>query len=207
MKQILLCLSLLVLSLKAFPQQSFNISIKGNGQPVLIFPGFTSTPEAFTTIIDVLSEDYEVHAFTFAGFGEVPPIDFPWLETIQQDVLQYINENNLNNPIIIGQSMGGTLGLWLATKTPEISQLIFIGALPAMGALMIPNYDSSVIHYDTPYNQQLLTMDTTAFKAMAFQMARRMSLNEEQHEKIATRIIQSDRITGNCSPGNNVQPG
>lgn len=197
MKKLMICLSVLLLnfSLQLYSQESFQVEIKGNGQPILVFPGFTCTPKVFGEIINTLSENYEVHAFTFAGFGGVSPIDFPWLPKIKEDIQNYVKTNDLQDAALLGHSMGGTLGLWLATDSNQFAQLIIIDALPAMGALMIPNYDSEAITYDTPYNQQILNMDSEDFEKMAGQMASKMTNNKEKQTQITRWMVESDRKT------------
>lgn len=176
-------------------QESFQVKKTGSGQPILVFPGFTCTPEVFKGITDTLSENYEIHAFTFAGFGEVPPISFPWLPKIKKDIQTYVKDNNLKDPIILGHSMGGTLGLWLASEDSTYTRLIIIDALPAMGSLMIPEYNSENITYESPYNQQLLAMEEEDFSNMAKQMVIGMSLNSEKHQQIVEWMLQADRET------------
>ncbi len=143
---------LLAVGLQIHSQESFQVQKTGNGQPILVLPGFTCTPEVFREITTPLSENYEIHAFTFAGFGKVPPISFPWLPKIKKEIQTYVSENNLKDPIILGHSMGGSLGLWLASENNNYSRLILIDALPAMGALMLPDYNSQSITYESPYN-------------------------------------------------------
>ncbi|SRR5690554_1125197 len=176
-------------------QNSFRVEKTGKGKPILMFPGFACTAEVFDGLIGELARDYEVHAFTFAGFGDVPPIPFPWLAQIKCDVEKYIEENNLKNPIVIGHSLGGTMGLWLASDTDIYATIIVIDALPAMGALMMPDYDSETIFYDNPYNAQVLSMDDEAFSAMATQSAVFMTTNLEKQHLIAKWIRNSDRKT------------
>ena len=152
-------------------QNSFKVEVYGKGEPLLLFPGFSSTADVYQEIITNFSKDYQVHAFTFAGFGDVAPIQSAWLETIKKDVEIYITKKKLKNISILGHSMGGTLGLWLASDQDVYKKLILIDALPAMGALMFPNYDSESIQYDSLYNQQLLEMSEADFETMANQMA------------------------------------
>tara|TARA_R100000501_G_scaffold5763_1_gene12649 strand:+ start:224 stop:1102 length:879 start_codon:yes stop_codon:yes gene_type:complete len=186
---------LIAVGLQIHSQESFQVQKTGNGQPILVFPGFTCTSEVFSEITTPLSENYEIHAFTFAGFGEVPPISFPWLPKIKKEIQNYISENNLKDPIILGHSMGGSLGLWLASENNNYSRLILIDALPAMGALMLPDYNSQSITYESPYNRQLLAMDSVAFTRMAEQMAFGMSLNHDKHQQLVDWMLQADRET------------
>ncbi|WBL24895.1 alpha/beta fold hydrolase [Zunongwangia sp. HGR-M22] len=119
-----------------FSQSSFKVTKSGSGEPILLFPGFTSTSSVYKSLIEDLSKNHEIHAFTFAGFGEVAPIPTPWLKTIKEDIETYIINNELKNPVIIGHIMGGTLGLWLASEHANFKKLILIDALPAMGAFI-----------------------------------------------------------------------
>jgi pimeloyl-ACP methyl ester carboxylesterase len=86
----------------------FEVLIKGSGQPILLFPGFTSTGDVWEDSVTELSKNYECHIFTFAGFGDVAPVEKPWFPKIKRGVEAYVKEQNLENPIIIGHSLGGT---------------------------------------------------------------------------------------------------
>ena len=175
---------------------SFNVKVVGKGEPVLLFPGFTCTGDVWNELVSELSKTKECHIFTFAGFGDVPPIEKPWLSKIKADILTYISNEKLENSTIIGHSLGGTLGLWLATdKNASYHKIIVVDALPSTGALMVPNFNSETIVYDNPYNQRLLDMDEESFDAMATQMASGMVLNKDRHAQIKKWILMTDRKT------------
>lgn len=197
MKTIKILISIMLLTIlgHASAQSSFAVEKTGQGQAILLLPGFACTAEVFNFIKDDLAENYEIHAFTFAGFGGVPPIDFPWLSKIKVDIENYITENQLKNPVIIGHSLGGTLGLWLASDSANFTKVIVIDALPAMGALMMPDYDSEAFVYDNPYAQQVLAMDDEAFGMMANQSAAYMTEDTTKQKLIADWIFSSDRKT------------
>ena len=189
--------AILILSFGAQAQiKSFEVTVEGQGKPILLFPGFTCTGAVWKDTVKELSKNYECHVFTFAGFGDVPAIKKPWLSKIKEGVTQYVIENKLEKATIIGHSLGGTLGLWLAIDdNAKYKKIIVIDALPSAGALMIPNYDSNNIVYDNPFNQRLLDMDTDSFETMATQMASGMSLNKNKHNVIKDWIMQADRKT------------
>lgn len=87
-------------------------------------------------------------------------------------------------------------GLWLASDNPDLfSKLIIIDVLSVMGALMIPDYDSKNIEYDTLYNQQMFEMNAVDFETMAKQMAANMTQNTEKHQQLTDWIIKADRKT------------
>ncbi|MFS4446159.1 alpha/beta fold hydrolase [Maribacter sp. 2307UL18-2] len=187
---------LLSLSLVSAQYKAFEVEVSGAGQPILLFPGFTCTGEVWEDTVTELSKTYECHVFTFAGFGDVPPLEKPWLPKIKIAVQEYTKEKQLENPMIIGHSLGGALGLWLTTEENHpYSKLIVVDALPATGALMIPNFKSENMAYESPWNQQLLEMDEAAFAQMATQMAAGMVLDTEKHPLLKQWIINADRET------------
>ncbi|WP_268224442.1 alpha/beta fold hydrolase [Sinomicrobium oceani] len=176
--------------------ETFRVTVTGQGQPVFLFPGFACTDEVYEGLLPSLSGAFEVHRFTFAGFGDVPPVGRPWLSRIREDVADYARNHVSGKPVVIGHSMGGTLGLWLACGFPAtFSRLILIDALPAMGAVMMPGYDSSTITYDSPYNRKLLDMNEKDFAAMVSGLASGMTSDEARAGQIADRMIAADRET------------
>ncbi|MCL8008079.1 alpha/beta hydrolase [Gelidibacter japonicus] len=192
---VLAIISLVIFSASG-QNKAFEVSIVGTGDPILFFPGFTCPGEVWEDVVAELSKSNTCHVFTFAGFGTVPAIERPWLPKIKEGISQYISENQLQNATIVGHSLGGTLGLWLASDDLfDFKKIIVVDALPSTGALMIPNFDSETIVYDNPFNQSLLTMDDDNFELMATQMASAMTLNKNKHEQIKNWILQTDRET------------
>lgn len=176
--------------------KTFEVKVSGAGDPILFFAGFTCPGEVWQDVVSELSKTNTCYVFTFAGFGNVPAIEKPWLPKIKEGVSQYISENHLQNATIVGHSLGGTLALWLASENPsDIKNLIVVDALASTGALIMPNFDSETILYDTPFNQSLLTMDDDNFENMATQMASGMTLNKEKHAQIKSWILNTDRKT------------
>ena len=175
--------------------KAFKVSVTGKGEPILLFPGFTCTEAVWTDVVQELSKTNECHVFTFAGFGEVPAIEKPWLSKIKESIEVYILKEKLHKPTLIGHSLGGALALWLASEHDNYNKIIVVDALPSTGALMMPNFKSEYIVYDNPYNIQLLNMDEANFEKMADQMAQGMTLTESQRAQIKNWILQSDRET------------
>lgn len=193
----ILLITMCVISLSLTAQdKTFQVNVSGTGKPILFFPGFTCTGEVWDAIVTELSKTHACHVFTFAGFGDVPAIEKPWLAKIKESVTQYITEKELQDATIVGHSLGGALGLWLASdENFDFNKIIIVDALPSIGALMIPNFDGETIVYDNPFNQQLLDMDDKSFTVMATEMASGMALNKDKHEQLKTWIVNTDRKT------------
>jgi pimeloyl-ACP methyl ester carboxylesterase len=195
-KSILIIAFILLISKSAFSQTAFKVDVKGKGAPVLLFPGFGCTGEVWNETVAELSKNYECHIFTFAGFGNVPPIEGPWLSTIKDQVIFYVKSKKIKNAVLIGHSLGGTLSLWLASEETNLfKQLILVDALPASAALMIPNYKGEAIPYDNPQSKMMLTMDQNAFNAINSQLTSYMCLNKEKQKTINDWMNSTDRKT------------
>ncbi|NAS31571.1 alpha/beta fold hydrolase [Flavobacteriaceae bacterium R38] len=197
MKKIISVFTFLLFSIISFSQHDpFKVNVVGEGNPILLFPGFACTGEVWKETVEGLSQHYECHVFTFAGFGDVPPVETPWLSRIKDGVVNYVKKNALKEPVIIGHSLGGTLGLWMSSTEEKLfKKLIIVDGLPSVGALMIPNFDATTIVYDNPFSKRQLAMNDEEFKAMAVQTASFMSLNKEKHKQIINWILKADRET------------
>ncbi|MDO6471544.1 alpha/beta fold hydrolase [Maribacter sp. 1_MG-2023] len=187
---------LIISSLSITAQDNpFKVEVIGKGEPILLFPGFTCTGEIWEATVAELSKDYECHVFTFAGFGNVPAIEKPWLPKIKDGVVNYISEKQLENPVLLGHSLGGALALWMAADGNSFKELIIVDALPSTGALMMPDFKSEYMVYDSPYNKQLLAMGDSDFEAMAQQMANSITKEKSNQEIVKNWMIQADRET------------
>lgn len=195
-KLLVFVFSMVSIWFSAKAQEAFQVKVVGKGNPVLLFPGFACTGEIFEETVKALSTSNECHVFTFAGFGGVPAIEMPWLPKIKEQVVAYVKTKKLNKPVIIGHSLGGTLGLWLAATDQSLfKKVIAVDALPCNGAVMMPNYDASTIVYESPYSKQMLQQDTASFRKQALQQVGFMMLNKEKQAKVVDMMLQADRKT------------
>ena len=145
MKNVILVVVAFVFTLSIYARNEnkpIHVEVSGKGQPIVLIPGFTVPGEVWNPLVKELEKKYECHVVTLAGFGGQAPIDFPWLPKVNESLKDYILKNDLQNATIIGHSLGGTVATWLATqKDVKLSKIILIDALPASGALMIPNFN------------------------------------------------------------------
>lgn len=176
--------------------QPISVEVTGKGKPIILIPGFTVPGDIWNPLVKKLEKNYECHIVTLAGFGGIEPIEFPWLPKVNESLKKYILKNDLQNATIIGHSLGGTIATWLATQNDfKLSKIILIDALPASGALMIPDFDPENLTYDSPYNNQQLAMDDITFEQTATAMSKGMSTKESEQERIKNWILESDRKT------------
>ncbi len=194
-KKLLFGLLLFIAFSSTAQYNAFEVKVTGEGEPILLFPGFTCTGEVWNATVNELSKNYECHVFTFAGFGDVPAIEKPWLSKVKEGILEYVSQNKLENPVLLGHSLGGALALWMAADGNSFKELIIVDALPSTGALMMPDFKSEYMVYDSPYNKQLLVMSDSDFEAIAKQMANSMTKEKSNQEIIKNWMIQADRET------------
>lgn len=194
---ILTLLFVIVLSsTNLFSQTSFNVIVKGKGNPILLFPGFGCTGQVWDETVAEISKTHKCYIFTFAGFGDVKAIDKPWFATIKSDIEKYIVENKLTKSTLLGHSLGGTLSLWLAATNPEwFKKIILVDALPASAALMMPNYKGEIISYDNPQSKSMLEMSDADFINMNNQSVIYMCNNKEKQKLLAEMMNKADRKT------------
>lgn len=177
-------------------QSAFQVVVKGQGKPILLFPGFGCAGEVWEDAVAELSKKYQCHVFTFAGFGDVPPIEGPWLLKVKDSVITYVKDKKLQKPILVGHSLGGTLSLWLATVEPDMfTKIIAVDALPASAAIMIPNYKGETIAYNNPQSKMMLEMDSASFAAMNAQSIPYMCKNVEKQKVLLDWMNKADRKT------------
>jgi pimeloyl-ACP methyl ester carboxylesterase len=58
---------------------------------------------------------------------------------VAEEIARYIREQGLNKPAVVGHSMGGTIGMMLAARHPDlVCKLMVIDMIPFMGAMFGP---------------------------------------------------------------------
>jgi pimeloyl-ACP methyl ester carboxylesterase len=121
-------------------QKAFKVEVYGKGQPIILIPGFACSGDVWKETVDALKGNYQLHVLTLAGFAGVPPIDTPILKTVRNEIIQYVKENHLNKPVLIGHSLGAFMCLWVASEEPSLfSKILCVDGVPFLPAMTIPN--------------------------------------------------------------------
>lgn len=111
--------------------RSFQVQVTGSGRPILLIPGLASSGGTWTTTVNHLNGRFTCHVLTLAGFAGTPAIDGPLFPTVRRDLAEYIREQQLDRPIVIGHSLGGMLAMALAADHPDlVGPLVLVDALP-----------------------------------------------------------------------------
>ncbi|MEB2783421.1 alpha/beta fold hydrolase [Algoriphagus persicinus] len=87
---------------------------KGQGQPVVLIHGFCEIGEMWRGFADALSKDFRVICPNLPGCDKFPiPSDTIQLEEVAVLLEEWIEENDIQDPIVIGHSLGGYVTLAL----------------------------------------------------------------------------------------------
>lgn len=124
---------------------SFSVEVIGQGRPVILIPGLMSSPAVWQSTVDALKADHQLHLIHLAGFagkaarmGMQP--DSSLLSAVQQELLAYIKTKQLQQPVVIGHSLGGFLAFALASKAPDtIGPIVSVDGLPYLAPVFTRN--------------------------------------------------------------------
>lgn len=103
------------------------------GRSLILIPGLGSGSWAWQDAIRAFSPDHAVYVLTLPGFDGRPAAGSAPMANARAAVAELIASRHLDKPVIIGHSLGGTLGLAVAEDRPaEIGGLVSIDGLPVM---------------------------------------------------------------------------
>ena len=103
------------------------------GRPLILLPGLASGSWAWQDTIRAFSATNPVYVLTLPGFDGRPAAPQAGFAAARAAVARLIAQRQLQKPVIVGHSLGGTLGLALAEDQPAaIGGVVSIDGLPVM---------------------------------------------------------------------------
>jgi len=178
-------------------QYPFEVLKTGKGKQAIIFiPGFASSGEVWNETKATFEKDFICYTLTMAGFAGVKPQPDPSFENWKTGIADYIKDNKIEKPIVIGHSMGGGLALALASDYPDlIGEIIVVDALPCLSALMNPSFKSKENNDCSATVNQMIAMTDTQFYEMQEQTMPRLLQDVSKLELVVSWSVKSDRKT------------
>ncbi|HEY6394608.1 MAG TPA: alpha/beta hydrolase [Candidatus Binataceae bacterium] len=157
-----LLLLIAALSTAATAQDAFEVKVTGhgqaNGQTMILIPGLSSAGETWDTTVAHYQDRFECHVLTLAGFAGVPRIPAPMLEHVRDAVAEYIRENKIAKPVIVGHSLGGFLALAIAARYPDLAgKLVIVDAYPFLSAVYDPKITTAEAKANAATTRQYMT--------------------------------------------------
>ncbi len=99
----------------------------GTGQPLIILHGLFGQSDNWNTLAKRFAEQgFHVYALDQRNHGLSPHSNEWNYEVMANDLMQFIDEHHLLNPIILGHSMGGKTVMFFEAKFPHIAKQLII---------------------------------------------------------------------------------
>lgn len=103
----------------------------GTGQPVVMLHGIFGSADNWLTHSRMLSERFRTFALDLRNHGQSDHADEFDYPTMANDVAAFLDEHDLEDPIVIGHSMGGKVAMNFAVAHPEkLQKLIVVDIAP-----------------------------------------------------------------------------
>lgn len=194
---ILIAWFLSIASVLAQEVPSFSVKIVGNGKPTaVLIPGYSCSGEVWDELIARYTNRFTFHVITFAGFAGEKAQQNPSFKKWIDDLAAYISKEKLNQPVVIGHSLGGVVAMDLAANYPSIiSKIIVVDALPSISALYNPSFKASEFTNCAPMISQFTSLTDEQFLNMQKQTMPSMLADTTKIRKVISWAIKSDRAT------------
>jgi pimeloyl-ACP methyl ester carboxylesterase len=128
-----------------FQSDRIHVRVDGDagGRDIILIPGLSSSPEIWQGTVDHLGAGWRVHRIHVQGFAGAPAegnaqgaTPSPVAAPVAEEIARYIREKGLTKPVVVGHSMGGTIGMMLAARHPDaVGKLMVVDMIPFMGAM------------------------------------------------------------------------
>lgn len=163
------------------------------GTPIVLIPGLASGAWVWEGTVKQLEKNHTLYVVTLAGFDGQPATEGPLLEKAKTSLLELIQQQKLDKPVLLGHSMGGTLAIWFAQQHSELIR----GVIAVDGLPVFPGTEH------TPANQrpalaarfktQMTAQTPEIFAARQLQYMRTIGVIDEQlAQKLAAQTGKSD---------------
>ncbi|WP_372626856.1 alpha/beta fold hydrolase [Arsukibacterium sp.] len=173
--------------------ESFSVEVIGSGKPVIMIPGLMSDARVWRPTAEALADDYQLHLISIAGFAGTPAIDGDLLPTVKQQLLQYITQNKLQQPAIVGHSLGAFMAFSLASSAPaSVGTVIAVDGLPYLAPVFTRSNDTTVAmmqgqaSYLRQQYQQMTNAQLTAMTAQGLFIQATSTVHQQQVLDMAT---------------------
>jgi pimeloyl-ACP methyl ester carboxylesterase len=126
----------------AFVSDRVGIVTRGEGPDIILVPGLASHRDVWAGVAESLDDDYRLHLVQvngFAGLEAGANADGPVSAPVAEELARYIRDAGLERPAVIGHSLGGSIGIMLAARHPElVGRLMIVDMMPFLGAMFGP---------------------------------------------------------------------
>ncbi|MEN2415817.1 alpha/beta fold hydrolase [Flavobacterium mesophilum] len=178
-------------------QYPFEVLKTGKGkQSILFIPGFASSGDVWNETKTAFEKDFTCYTLTMAGFAGVKPQPNASFENWKTGIANFIKENKIEKPILIGHSMGGGLALAIAADYPDlVGKIVVVDAIPCLAALSDPSFKSKENNDCSAAVTQLTSMTDAQFLDMQKKTMPRLLADASKMDMVVDWSVKSDRAT------------
>ncbi|MEO1050246.1 MAG: alpha/beta fold hydrolase [Bacteroidota bacterium] len=103
----------------------------GEGEPLIILHGVFGSSDNWLSIAKILGEHHKIYLLDQRNHGQSPHSDEFTYEAMANDLNLFIDQHGIENPIIMGHSMGGKVAMRFAMDFPDkLQKLIVVDIAP-----------------------------------------------------------------------------
>lgn len=175
----------------------FEVKKSGKGSQTIIFiPGLASSGEVWNENVTKFDKNFSCYVLTMKGFAGVKPLAGASFKDWEKGIAEYIADQKIEKPIIIGHSMGGGLAMALAADYPDLlSRIVVVDGLPCLAALSDPNFKSKENNDCTSMVTKMTTMTDDQFKQMQTGTIPHLVADPSMQQTVVEWSMKSDRTT------------
>lgn len=113
---------------------SINFLTQGQGQPLVFLHGIGGGAASWRWQLDEFGRTHCAIAWDAPGYGESEPLPDVTIATFARDLHQFLQEQQIEHPILVGHSLGGMIVQeYLATFPGKTSKVVLYSTSPAFG--------------------------------------------------------------------------
>ena len=191
------CALTFVLTAGLLAQAPFRVTVTGQGKPMILIPGLSSSGETWDTTVAYYRSRYECHVLTVAGFAGVPRVEAPILDKVRDGIAEYVRAKALGHPVIVGHSLGGFVALAVAARFPALpSKLVVLDAYPFLAGVISAGADgakATQMADEIRRYMQAESQEDYERHIKSGASARAMVTSDKDFERIKTWELDSDR--------------
>lgn len=173
--------------------------VVGQGPDLVLVPGLGSSPEVWDGVVEELSADYRIHRVHVAGFAgraaNGDPITIA--QRAADEIIAHLDCEGVEQALYAGHSMGGFLGLKIASEHPErLAHLVVVDALPFYPLIFSPLATEETARPQADgFRAQILSQDEASFEAGQRMGVRSLVKETGYHDAVVGWSVASDRAT------------
>ena len=107
---------------------NFHYTVEGEGYPIVLMHGWGCNHTTLASVEKVLLPGMKVYNVDFPGFGSSTEPETVWgVEEYTQLIEQLVKAEDIENPILLGHSFGGRVGILYSSRN-MVKKLILVDA-------------------------------------------------------------------------------